>query len=128
MTTAKHILITDDDEGILDSFRLYFEQKGFQVTLFADGNLLLADDFILPDIIVLDKQLSGVDGLDICRHLKAQERTRPVPVIMLSATPSIDRLAKAAGTEDFLEKPFRMSALLEKIRYWLGLAENNITG
>ncbi len=117
----KHIILTDDDPGVQDAFRTALERAGYHVTVFANGNSLLEGRFEVPDIFLLDKQLSGVDGLDICRHLKSTPATANIPVIMLSATPQIDRLAKSAGADGFLEKPFRMRQLTELISGMLRL-------
>ena len=109
----KKVIITDDDNAMQDALRLIFERAGYEATIYANGNSLLNNGHELPDIYILDKQLSGVDGLDICRHLKAQARSSNIPVIMLSATPNIAKLAIEAGAAAFLEKPFKMRDLLE---------------
>jgi len=111
MEGKKHIIITDDDPGIQDAARLIFERAGYMVTVFTNGEPLLNNAFELPDIFILDKQLSGVDGLDICRFLKQQDLTKHIPVIMLSASPHIGGLSRLAGADGFLEKPFKMREL-----------------
>lgn len=116
METKKRIIITDDDPGVQDAFRLILERAGYEVEIFSNGQPLLTGQFQRPDLIILDRQLSGVDGLDICRHLKGQAETRDIPVVMLSASPHIDRLARAAGADDFIEKPFKMRHLLDVVR------------
>ena len=111
----KRIILTDDDPGVQDAFRICLERAGYEVEVFTNGTPLLEGTYQQPDLFLLDKQLSGVDGLDICRYLKNQRQTAHIPVIMLSASPQIDRLAKAAGADDFLEKPFRIKQLLEVV-------------
>ncbi|MDF2191207.1 response regulator [Paraflavitalea sp. CAU 1676] len=108
----KRIVIVDDDPAILDAFSRMLQNAGYEVTVYANGQPLLADDFPLPDLLILDKQLSGADGLDICRYLKHRERTKELPVIVLSASPHIQILAMQAGANGFLEKPFRYRDLL----------------
>jgi CheY-like chemotaxis protein len=115
----KHIIMVDDDPAIRDAFGLIMERAGYTVTAFTNGSPLLGDDLVLPDLIVLDKQLSGADGLEICRVLKQRAATRHVPIIMLSASPHIQRLAKEAGAEDFLEKPFTLKDLLEMVKRYI---------
>jgi len=112
----RRILIAEDDPGMQDAIRLIFERAGYQVTILATGEPLLRNNFELPDVFILDKQLSGVDGLDICRYLKQQENTRNIPVIMLSANPHIGKLSAEAGADDYLEKPFLVKILLEKVK------------
>lgn len=113
-------MIIDDDPGIQDAFRLIFDHAGYDTAIYADGEEVLNNShYLLPDLFILDKQLSGVDGLDVCRHLKAEERSRHIPVIILSASPRLGGLAMAAGADDFQEKPFRMHDLLAKVRQLL---------
>lgn len=109
----QHIIITDDDPCIQDVFRLILERAGYVVTIYPNGDNLLNNQFLVPDIFILDKQLSGMDGLDLCRHLKAQECTKNVPVIVISASPNIHEQAIAAGASGTLEKPFKMKELLD---------------
>ncbi len=111
----QHLIIADDDPGIQDVFQLIFERAGYRIEIFSNGGELMNSCFELPDAFILDKQLSGVDGLDICRFLKSQERTKNVPVIMLSANPAIGRGAEEAGADDYLEKPFKIHDLLAMI-------------
>lgn len=122
----RHIIIADDDPGIQDIFRLIFKRAGYNITLYSDGDSLMYNDFEIPDAFILDKQLSGIDGLDVCRFLKRQEITRSIPVIMLSANPHIGQLAKEAGADDFLEKPFKLKDLLEMINKYLPAVEAGV--
>ena len=115
MEEQKRITVVDDDRAIQDAVQLMLERRGYLVTIFSDGEPLLAGNFICPSLFILDKQLPGVDGLDICRYLKAQEDTKDIPVLMLSASPQIAMQAKAACADDFLEKPFKMQALREVV-------------
>jgi len=115
----KKIVLADDDPGIQDAAKLILERAGYEVTLLSNGDSLLEDQQHYPDLFILDKQLSGVDGLDICRHLKAQNRTRNIPIIMFSASPQIGKLARMAGADDFLEKPFKMKELREMVNKYV---------
>ena len=111
----KKIIVAEDDPGTQHAIAVIFERAGYEVRVIPNGQPLLENDFEVPDIFILDRQLSGVDGLDICRFLKAQEHTAAIPVIMLSASPDIGRLSVEAAATDFLEKPFRMKKLLEMV-------------
>jgi len=114
----KSIIIVDDDPGIQDAFCRILARAGYAVTVYANGQRLLSGDFTLPDVFMLDRQLSGADGLDICRFLKQQPRSRNIPVIMLSASPHIEPLALEAKADAFLEKPFKVNDLLEMLEKW----------
>lgn len=115
----KKILVTDDDPGVQDIFKIIFEKAGYDVTISDNGHAILENNFDNPNLFLLDKQLSGVDGLDICKFLKSHEETRNIPVIMVSATPGLAPLAKSAGADDYLEKPFHLKDLLEMVKKYV---------
>lgn len=115
----KKIVIVDDDPAIQDAFRLIFAREKYEVTIYTDASFLFTEAFIIPDLFILDKQLSGIDGLDLCRMLKSRADTKDVPVVILSASPGILRLASEAGADDVLEKPFRIMSLMETIRRYI---------
>jgi CheY-like chemotaxis protein len=112
---AKKVLIIDDDPGMQDAFRLIFDHAGYEATVLNSAGTVLGGTAPLPDIYILDKQLSGVDGLDVCRFLKDQPSTRDIPVIIVSATPHVARLAQAVDADGFIEKPFRRRDLLDMV-------------
>lgn len=114
-----YLIIADDDPGIQDVFQLIFERAGYTISIYSNGGQLLNGDFEVPDAFILDNQLSGVAGIDICRFLKSQDRTRRVPVIMLSANPRIGSIAIDAGADDYLEKPFKINELLTLINKYV---------
>ncbi len=115
----KKILIADDDDGIRDIFSIIFRNAGYTVELKANGEDLLQGKFSIPDIFLIDKQLSGLDGLDVCRHLKSIAETKHIPVIMVSASPDIASLSRKAGADDYVEKPFNINQLLKKVEHHL---------
>jgi DNA-binding response OmpR family regulator len=111
----KKIIIADDDPGIRDIFQIILKRAGYAVTLYANGDMLFRNGYDLPDLFIIDKQLSGVDGLEICRHLKSNTPTKAIPVILISASPYVERYATEAGADDFVEKPFKTQALIKTI-------------
>ena len=115
----KRILITDDDEGVQDIFRLIFERAGYDVQVLGEGLSILENNYKRPDLFVLDRQLSGQDGLKVCKFLKSQNTTKDIPVIIVSATPGIGKMAKEAGADDFIEKPFQIKDLLGVVERWI---------
>ena len=74
----------------------------------------------LPDLLLLDIWMSGIDGRDVCRKVKADPKTKNIPVLMISASRDIRESALASGADDFLEKPFEMDILIEKIEQLIG--------
>lgn len=115
----KRILIADDDEGIRDILQLILESAGYCVDLKPSGDDIINNKFIIPDIFLLDKQLSGYSGLDLCVYLKSREDTRHVPVIMISASPDIAKLSMEAGADAYIEKPFEIDYLRNLIRFYI---------
>ena len=120
--SRKNILVVDDDPGILDVVKIILEENGpYDVTAMEDGNDAqnLETHKALPDLIILDVWLSGMNGADICRHLKSHKKTQDIPVILFSANRDIQTIAKKAGADDYIAKPFGMKDLLKKVREWV---------
>ena len=115
----KRILIVDDDPGIQDIFSIIFEKAGFEFEIKKDGEDLLKNNFTTPDLFLVDKQLSGYSGLDICRHLKNQKATKDIPVIMISAAPNIASLSQECGADSYIEKPFELKYLLKVVNHYV---------
>ncbi len=113
---ADHILVVDDDPEIRRLLKQYLEKNGCQVTAVAEGSgmwMTLANTRV--DLVVLDLMLPGVDGLDLCRDLRARSK---IPVIMLTARgDEMDRvLGLEMGADDYLAKPFSARELLARIK------------
>jgi len=115
LTMKKKILVADDDPGIRDIFKIIFERAGYSIEIKDDAEDVLKNNFTIPDVFLIDKLLSGHDGLDVCRHLKDNPLTCKIPVIMVSASPDIGITAIKAGADDFVEKPFDLKYLLKVI-------------
>ena len=108
-------MIIEDDPAILDVLGILFTRAGYETACHINGNFILQNGFDIPDLFIIDKQLSGVDGLDICKHLKQWPPTRHLPVIILSATPHLKNLVKEACADAFMEKPFSNQDLLQLV-------------
>ena len=112
-------MIADDDPGILDAVEAMLEFGGYEVSSTPNGATVLEMTDGLPDLLLLDIWMSGTDGRDVCKQLKSKELTKDMPIIMISAGTELERSAKEAGADDFLEKPFDMEELLQKIDFFL---------
>ena len=113
------ILAVDDEEDILELLRYNLAREGYRVTGAASGEeAVKTAGVLLPDLILLDLLLPGVDGLEVCRRLKGDARTRPIPIIMLTAKgEEADIVAGLElGADDYLTKPFSPRVLLARIR------------
>ncbi len=111
----KKILVADDDTAILDVLTLMLEGAGYEVTSILDGQTVRKVLSELPDLILLDIWMSGTDGRDICKQLKSNKKTKHIPIIMISANKDTREIAKEAGADDFIAKPFEMDKLLAKV-------------
>ena len=107
-------MVADDDLSILECVKLMLEFDGYTVQTTTMGNSLLTLQ-VLPDLILLDIWMSGVDGREICKLLKADLKTSHIPVLLFSASTKLCLSATEAGADDYLEKPFEMNDLLRKI-------------
>jgi DNA-binding response OmpR family regulator len=113
-------MIAEDDPSIQKMFSIILEREGYEIEVSSDAAVVYEKQHPLPSLFILDRQLqNSSDGLEACKYLKSKEATKDIPVIMISATPEIGILAKKAGAEDYLEKPFSISTLLEKIKKFI---------
>ncbi|MBS7564640.1 response regulator transcription factor [Mucilaginibacter sp. Bleaf8] len=111
----KRIMIADDDPGIVDAIEMMLDFYGYDVSSTYNGTDVLALKGNYPDLFLLDIWMSGCDGRDICKALKANDDTRSIPVLMISASKDIKQSALDAGADGFIAKPFDMDELLSKI-------------
>lgn len=117
------ILLVDDEPVIIDSLTYSLEKEGFEVVSAVDGAQALSlFPQVKPDLVVLDIRLPIIDGLEVCRRLRAQS---PVPIIMLTALGNeMDRVVGLeVGADDYLPKPFSFRELLARIRSMLRRVE-----
>ena len=114
---GQRVLVVDDDPTVSDVVRRYLEREGFAVELAGDGQQAL-DAYAAerPDLVVLDLMLPGIDGLEVCRRLRAQDRT--LPVVMLTALgEEADRvLGLEIGADDYVTKPFSPRELVLRVQ------------
>jgi CheY-like chemotaxis protein len=117
---TRKILIVEDDADIVLALTTILEDEGYVVAIDSGRHLSLhMSPASLPDLILLDMLLSGQDGREIARRLKADPSTRHIPILMLSAYPTIEQEAKAAGADSFLAKPFELDDLLDQVSSYL---------
>ena len=113
---GKRILVVDDDARTVDLLKLYLDRDGYRVLTASDGiDALRIARERHPDLIVLDLMLPGMDGLEICRTLRAES---DVPIIMLTArTTDGDKLTGLElGADDYVTKPFSPRELAARVR------------
>jgi two-component system alkaline phosphatase synthesis response regulator PhoP len=113
------ILVVDDEDDLLELVRYNLTKEGYDVTCVGSGEeALKAVRRQIPDLIVLDLMLPSVNGLEVCRRLKADARTREVPVLMLTAkSEESDMIAGLdRGADDYIAKPFSPRVLNARIK------------
>jgi two-component system, OmpR family, response regulator MprA len=111
------VLVVDDDAPILRMLRRTLAAEGYAVETAADGgSALAAVERSVPDVLVLDVAMPGVDGLAVCRRLRGKGLA--VPILLLTARDAVaDRVAGLdAGADDYLVKPFAAEELLARVR------------
>ncbi|MGQ9688711.1 MAG: response regulator [Desulfobaccales bacterium] len=115
----EHILVVEDEEDILELLRYNLTKEGFRVTGATSGEeALRAAKTLLPDLVLLDLMLPGIDGLEICRRLKQDSRTQHLPVVMVTAKGEEADIVTGLelGADDYLTKPFSPRVLLARVR------------
>ncbi len=114
-----NILVVEDEEDIRELVRYNLAKEGYRVSVTADGEQALKSARAqLPDLIVLDLMLPGLDGLEVCRLLKADPRTQSVPVVMLTAKGEESDVVAGLelGADDYVTKPFSPRVLVARLR------------
>ena len=115
----KRIVVVDDQVAILEVVRMALEMAGYQVETSQTGAYFRHMQPPFPDLILLDIFLEGEDGRTICRQLKADEQTRQIPVVLLSAHASGEQTMRDCNTDAFLAKPFHLDALYALIKQYV---------
>jgi two-component system alkaline phosphatase synthesis response regulator PhoP len=113
------ILVVEDEEDIRELLKYNLEKEGYQVFGAATGEAALKNvRDRLPDLILLDLMLPGLDGLEVCRRLKGEAQTRHLPIIMLTAKGEETDIVTGLelGADDYVTKPFSPRVLLARLR------------
>jgi CheY-like chemotaxis protein len=119
---ARTVLIADDEEDIRGLVALTLARGALTVVQAGDGDeALLLARCLRPDLALLDVLMPGLDGIEVCRTLKADPATAAMPVVVLTAeaVPDVRERARAAGADAYLTKPFSPAGLLELVRQLL---------
>jgi two-component system phosphate regulon response regulator PhoB len=121
------ILIIEDERGLTQALEYNFGKEGYDVAIAHDGaEGLRKAQTLLPEVIILDLMLPGMSGLDVCRHLRAGERTKALPILMLTArAEETDQVVGfTLGADDYVTKPFNTKVLLQRVKVLLRRADS----
>jgi len=119
MMSRQSVLVVEDEEDIMEVIRFNLEKEGYEVHQALSGEKALqVIENNLPSLVLLDLMLPGINGLDLCRIFKQNDRTKAIPVIMLTAkSEDADIVAGLEmGAEDYITKPFSPRVLVARVR------------
>ncbi len=119
----KQIMVVDDEIHMLALVEVILRRQGFTVIKATDGlTALRMLDTMTPDLFILDIMLPGVDGIELCRRIRGNERTSHIPVIMFSVRDDMECVTRslAAGATEYLPKVVRHSELVNRVHSILG--------
>ncbi len=121
---ARHILVAEDQADIRDLISLNLRQAGYEVDTHADGRSALDSQAEqASDLLILDLMMPGLDGLELCKALRARGHTTPILMLTAKST-ELDRvLGLELGADDYLTKPFSMAELLARVKALLRRAD-----
>ena len=119
-TRTKTVLICEDDEGIIDVTTIVLQEKGYKVIPLLDCQKVYEYvDTHKPDIILLDLWMPDINGEEVTRTLKSNDHTKHIPIIIISANKDTEKIAKNAGADTFLCKPFDIEELEQTVERYL---------
>jgi len=113
------VLAVDDEEDVLELLRYNLQKEGFKVDTATSGEIALKKARAkMPSLVLLDLMLPGIDGIEVCRQLKADSKTGNIPIIMLTAKgEEADIVAGLeVGADDYVTKPFSPKVLIARVR------------
>lgn len=129
MPPPPRILIIEDERALTEVLTYNFRREGYQVTIAHDGKEgLRKAQTLVPELIILDLMLPLMNGLEVCRELRAGERTRKVPIVMLTAkAEEADQIVGLSmGADDYVTKPFSIKVLLQRVKALKRRLEGNV--
>jgi two-component system phosphate regulon response regulator PhoB len=127
--TQPRILMIEDERPLVKTLTYNFEREGYECIVAYDGQEgLRKAQTLLPDVIILDLMLPTMDGLEVCKQLRAGERTRDLPILMLTAkAEETDQVVGfSMGADDYVTKPFSIRVLLKRVQALQRRADGNL--
>lgn len=116
MRLMARVLLAEDDSAISDPLARALRREGYEVTTCADGLEAVDEAQSAPELVILDIGLPTLDGLEVCRRLRAEGRTAPILMLTARADEVDTVVGLDAGADDYVTKPFRLAELLARVR------------
>ena len=120
------IYVVDDEKDIREILKVNLQKNGYDVNTFASAEEVLKQLAIAkPDLFILDIMMNGMDGLDLCKHIRASRELTTIPILFLSAkSAELDKvLGLELGADDYLTKPFSIHELIARVKAILRRAQ-----
>jgi DNA-binding response OmpR family regulator len=117
MHSEKIILVIDDDQDFQTILRFTLNKSGYSVRSLFNGEISQSiNEQPFPDVILLDVDLPHANGVEVGKQLKLNASTKDIPVIMVSANPYVDVLSREVGAAGYVQKPFALKTLIQKVQ------------
>ncbi len=124
---AGKILVVDDEPNVRSFLNTLLAEEGYEVILASDGNEAMElVESESPEAILLDINMPGINGLEVCKKLKEREETRYIPIIIVTGLDDRGFMAYLEGADDFVTKPFRPVELIFRINSMVRIRQLNI--
>jgi len=115
----RHVIVVEDEEDLADLVALHLRRDGFRTTVCADGDSgMAAIEKEVPDLVVLDVMMPGLDGFEVCRRMRRSDRLADIPILMLTARGEDADVVTGLelGADDYVVKPFSPRVLVARAR------------
>jgi DNA-binding response OmpR family regulator len=123
---AEKILVVDDERDVRGLLSDFLTEEGYRVILATNGaEAIDLAELENPEVILLDINMPGIDGIEVCKQLKAQEKTQFIPIIIITALEDSGFIAYLEGADDFVSKPFNLVELTFRVRSMLRIRRLN---
>jgi DNA-binding response OmpR family regulator len=123
---AEKILVVDDERDVRGLLSDFLTEEGYRVILATNGAEAIGlAELENPEVILLDINMPGIDGIEVCKKLKAQEKTQFIPIIIITAMEDSGFIAYLEGANDFVSKPFNLVELTFRVRSMLRIRRLN---
>lgn len=113
------IYIAEEDKELQKRLSTGLKNQGFDVSVFDSGYPIVEMMDNWPDVFLIDIELPGINGLEVCKWLKSHDSSRDIPVIFISGEPYLKVLASSAHADDYIEKPVSVAQVIAKINEFL---------